>query len=224
MNDNAFPVFLYVQIPAAADAAAYLAAAAEAAGAAGGKLLGAVNAADVECLEAGTPEASILLVEFPDQASASACWQADAHQAAWAPLTDTPGLVALTVNGLPYVGLPDMLEIPSTASVKPPAGRGPRAFMIIQGVGTDQARMDQYRDIILPMIAEQGAYYSCFEIEGKVEVLHGDWPHEIFAISRWPDHAAGHAFWDSDRYQNVAIPTRTGAGHFLVHFFTGAAG
>ena len=70
MNDNSFPVFLYVQIPAAANATAYLGAAADAAKAAGGKLLGAVDAADVECLETGTPEASILLVEFPDQAAA----------------------------------------------------------------------------------------------------------------------------------------------------------
>jgi uncharacterized protein (DUF1330 family) len=74
------------------------------------------------------------------------------------------------------------------------------------------------------MLKEQGAYYIAFEIEGGARVLHGEWPYDIFAISRWPDHAAGHAFWDSDRYQNTAIPTRTGAGEFWVHFMIGDQG
>lgn len=84
--------------------------------------------------------------------------------------------------------------------------------------------MDQYRDIILPMLKEQGAYYTAFEIEGNTEVLEGNWPYDIFAASRWPDYAAGHAFWDSDRYQNTAIPVRTGAGSFWVHFMVGETG
>lgn len=73
------------------------------------------------------------------------------------------------------------------------------------------------------MIKAQGAYYTAFEIEGHVNLLCGKWPHDIFAISRWPDHDAGHAFWDSDRYQNIAIPVRTGAGNFLVHYLPGTA-
>ena len=224
MSRPGFPVFLNVQIPATADAAGYLDAAAPVAREHGGSVLAAVGAAEVECLEAGTPHASILLVQFEDAATARNFWDTDAHQRAFAPIADTPELAALVVNGLPYDGLPDMLEIPSTASVTPPADRGPRAYMIIQGTGSDQDRMDQYRDIILPMIAEQGAYYTCFEIEGNAERLHGEWHQNIFAISRWPDHAAGHAFWDSERYQNVAIPIRTGAGHFWVHFMPGLTG
>ncbi len=96
--------------------------------------------------------------------------------------------------------------------------------MLIQGTSTDQVRMDRYRDIILPMIKERGAYYTVFDIDGNIDALHGEWHHNIFAISRWPYLPAGYAFWDSDRYQNIAIPTRTGSGHFLVHFFTGVAG
>jgi uncharacterized protein (DUF1330 family) len=224
MTKAGFPVFLAVQIPAAADAAAYLDAAASLAGAHDGRALAAVSASAVECLEAGTPESSILLAEFDDSAAARGFWNAPAHRQTFSAVANAPGLSALIVNGLPYAGLPDMPEIPSTASVTPPAGRGPRAYMIVQGTATDQPRMDEYRDIILPMIAAQGAYYTCFEIDGKVDLLHGEWTHNIFAISRWPDHDAGHAFWDSDRYQHVAIPTRTGAGHFWVHFMTGLSG
>jgi len=224
MTREGFPVFLTVQIPAAADASGYLDPAAALATQHGGRVLAAVSAADVECLEGGTPESAILLAEFDDSDTAQSFWNSDAQQVLFTPIAATPELSALIVNGLPYEGLPDMLEIPSAASVTPPTDRGPTAYMIVQGTATDQARMDQYRDIILPLIAAQGAYYICFEIAGNADRLHGEWTHNIFAISRWPDHAAGHAFWDSDRYQNVAIPTRTGAGHFWVHFMTGRSG
>lgn len=224
MTQAGCPVFLAVQIPAAVEAAGYLDAAAELAGKHDGRVLAATPANGVECLEAGTPASAILLVQFGDGDQGRDFWRSDAHQGLFAPLAAAPDTSAILVNGLPYVGLPDMPEIPTTASVTPPDDRGPRAYMLIQGTAYDQARMDQYRDIILPMIAEQGAYYVCFEIEGNAERLHGEWQHNIFAVSRWPDYAAGHAFWDSDRYQNVAIPTRTGAGHFWVHFMTGATG
>ena len=170
-----------------------------------------------------TPAASILLAEFAGQSALNEFWQDDDQQAIFKQIAGSDPLV-LAAPGLPPEGLPDMLEIPTTASVEPPPDRGPRAYMIIQGTGTDESRMDQYRDIILPMLKEQGAYYTAFEIEGNTEVMAGTWPYEIFAVSRWPDHAAGHAFWDSDRYQNTAIPIRTGAGSFWVHFMIGETG
>jgi len=216
------PYFLMVQLPAAVDSTEYRKAAAQLAAAHGGKVLANAPAAAVECLEAGTPTAAMLLVEFEQQQNIDAYWSDDRHQAIFARLSATPALVALSVAGLPYEGLPDALEIPTIASVTPPENRFACAYMIVQGSGTDQARMDQYRDIILPMIKEQGAYYTAFEIEGNVNLFCGQWPHEIFAISRWPDYESGHAFWDSDRYQNTAIPVRTGVGHFLVHYFPGA--
>jgi uncharacterized protein (DUF1330 family) len=215
------PYFLMVQLPAAVDSAAYLQGGAQLAAEYGGKVLANAPAAAVECLESGTPAAAMLLVEFEQQQSIDAFWSNDRHQAIFARLNATPEAVALSVAGLPYEGLPDALEIPTIASVTPPENRFPCAYMIVQGGGTDQARMDQYRDIILPMIKEQGAYYTAFEIEGNVNLLCGQWPHDIFAISRWPDHESGHAFWDSDRYQNTAIPVRTGVGHFLVHYLPG---
>lgn len=87
-----------------------------------------------------------------------------------------------------------------------------------------EARMDAYRDIILPMLRERGAHYPLFELGGAVGVLHGHWQEGILAISRWPDLARAHDFWFSDRYQKVAIPTRTGAGTFDVQLAAGIAG
>jgi uncharacterized protein (DUF1330 family) len=213
-----------VQIPPVIEAGHYLQAAGPLVTRHGGSVLASVHADDVECLESGTPPAACLLARFDSAAALDSCWSDDAHRAALAPLEGVAGLLVIASPGLPAEGLPEMLEIPTTASVTPPAGRGPRAYMIIQGSSTDQERMDQYRDIILPMLKEQGAYYIAFEIEGGARVLHGEWLYDIFAISRWPDHAAGHEFWDSDRYQNTAIPTRTGAGEFWVHFMIGDQG
>jgi uncharacterized protein (DUF1330 family) len=213
-----------VQIPPAAEADAYLRATGAIVAQHGGSVLASVRADDVECLEAGTPPAAFLLARFDSEAALDNCWSDEAHRAALAPLEGVAGLLIIVTPGLPAEGLPEMLEIPTTASVTPPAGRGPPAYMVIQGSSTDQDRMDQYRDIILPMLKEQGAYYIAFEIEGGARVLHGDWPYDIFAISRWPDHAAGHTFWDSDRYQHTAIPLRTGAGEFWVHYFVGDQG
>ena len=164
-----------------------------------------------------------MLAEFRGSERLRDFWSDQEHRGSYASIARENPLV-LAAPGLPPEGLPDMLEIPTTASVTPPANRGPRAYMVIQGSGTDEARMDQYRDIILPMLKEQGAYYIAFEIEGNTEVLAGSWPYDIFAVSRWPDYAAGHAFWDSDRYQNTAIPIRTGAGSFWVHFAVGKTG
>ena len=222
MTDDARPYFLIVAAPAAVSAH-YLAVAAPAVAAAGGTTLAAAPAGRVECLEAGTPERGILFGQFSSPQAIRAFWSGAPHAPALEALKHAAGALAIAAPGLPFEGLPEALEIPTVASVEPPEGRGPAHYMLIQGTGTDPERMDRYRDIILPMLKEQGAYYTLFEIGGGVEFLLGGSDYEIFAVSRWPDHAAGHAFWDSDRYQNTAIPTRTGAGEFWVHFFAGAA-
>jgi len=224
MTRTGNPSFLYMQIPAALDAAAYLAESAPLASDFGGTVLAGVSADDVECLEPGTPKAAVLLIEFEHAGQVNAFWASERHQSLLTLIGSSDGLLALAVPGLPYAGLPEAMDIPTTASVEAPEGFGPRAFMVIQGIVTDQERLDKYRDVLLPLIAAQGAYYTAFEISGGAEAFMGEWPWEIFAISRWPDHAAGHAVWDSDRYQNTAIPIRTGAGTFHVHFFTGVAG
>jgi uncharacterized protein (DUF1330 family) len=224
MTAMANPNFLYMQLPAALESAAYLAESASLASKFDGTVLASASADAIDCLEPGTPESAIFLLEFERAEQVKAFWASERHQSLLSAMNSQAGLLALAVPGLPYAGLPDAMEIPTTASVKPPEGSGPRAFMVIQGSVTDQERIEKYRDILLPMIAAQGAYYTAFEIAGAVEVLMGEWPWEIFAISRWPDHAAGHAVWYSERYQARAIPMRTGAGTFHVHYFTGSAG
>ncbi len=220
---NTAPSFLYLQLSGTGSNMAYLDALQELLATESCRLLGTGDRATVECLEAGTPPAELALFRFEDAQLARELWNSDANQRLLAAngLADDPGTLALLAPGLPHIGLPETPEIPTIASVEPPAGRGPRCYMVIQGTGTDQARMDRYRDIILPMMAELGSFYIAFNIGGGTEVLAGTWPWEIFAVSRWPDYRAGHDFWDSDRYRNVAIPLRTGAGTFHVHFFKG---
>jgi len=109
--------------------------------------------------------------------------------------------VALAAAGLAFEGWRGHF-VPTIASVDVPAAEGPPAYMLIEGTGTDDVRMDAYRDIILPMLRERGAYYPLFELGGAVRVLHGDWQEGILAVSRWPTLALAHDFWFSDRYQN----------------------
>ncbi len=217
------PYFLIVQAPPPISEA-YLAAAAPLIAESGGQLLATVPAEDVELLEPRTPAAGILVALFDTREAIRDFWSSDHHKLAAQLLKPEEGALAISVRGLPFEGLPEKMEIPTTASVTPPEGRGPRHFMLIQGSVTDQTRIDQYRGIILPMLKEQGAYYILFEAQGNLEFLLGSTPYDIIAISRWPDYAAGHAFWDSDRYQNTAIPARTGAGNYWVHFFAGVDG
>ncbi len=217
------PHFLLVQIPADVDPLPYFEVVASLVAGPTARILALQTAENVETLEVGSPAASVLLLEFLGRAALDDFWQQPAQRAAFEGIPGQMPLV-LAAPGLPAEGLPEMLEIPSRASVTPPQGRGPRAYMVIQGSSSDETRMDQYRDIILPMVKEQGAYYIAFEIDGKTEVLAGQWPYDLYVVSRWPDHAAGYAFWYSDRYQNTAIPVRTGAGSFWVHFMRGEAG
>ncbi|MGK7932890.1 MAG: DUF1330 domain-containing protein [Microcystaceae cyanobacterium] len=222
-TSNDFPYFLIIQLPEPIDNRMYRDQLATFISHYNGTLLANCSAPQVECLEKGTPSTAILIAQFPHRLSIQTLWQDANLQKLLESFKNHPNSLILAVSGLPYIGLPQQLEIPTLASVTPPLDRGPRAYMLIQGTGTDSVRMGQYRDIILPMLKEQGAYYTVFEIEGNIECLHGQWTHKILAISRWPDYEAGHAFWDSELYQKTAIPLRTGAGHFLVHFFQGLA-
>ena len=217
------PTFLYLQIPAEVDARGYFAEFPELVSAAGGTLRALVTSDKVECLETGSPPSSLVVAEFDDPAGADQLLTDARHQQALEPLLECPETLVLITPGLPYQGWPDLPDIPTAASVPAPLGPGPNGYMIIQGTVHDEPRIDAYRDVILPMLKDLGAYYVVFEAEGKQRVVHGPWNHQIIAISRWPDYAAGHAFWDSDRYQNTAIPIRTGAGDFWVHFVIGTA-
>lgn len=179
-----------------------------------GTVLACAAADQVTPLEAGTAHTGLVIARFAFEGDLHDCFDQ---------LELPAGTVALAAAGLPYEGWPGHF-VPTIATVAVPDADAPRTFMVIEGTGTDQARMDQYRDIILPMMRERGAYYVAFELGGDVRVLAGSWSEGIFAISRWPSRAHAEDFWFSGRYQSVAIPLRTGAGRFDVQIIEGSAG
>ncbi len=192
----------------------------EAASAARGSVLAAHSSASVKTLEPGTLHTGILIIRFAFFSDLDSFWHSDTARTLAA---DDPDLVALACSGLPYEGWPGNF-VPTIATVDVPESALPRTFMLIEGTGTDQDRMDKYRDMILPMMRERGAYYIAFELGGNVRVLAGSWNEGIFAISRWPSKDHAEDFWFSERYQNEAIPIRTGVGKFDVQIIEGIAG
>jgi uncharacterized protein (DUF1330 family) len=186
--------------------------------AAGGDVLAWAPPGRISCLEPGTVASGILLARWPEPGATmdEATGKLVSMLASAAPAHSTP--LVLEINGLPERGLPEMMEIPTVASV-PVAPKSPRnALMVIRGSVSDQARVDGYRDVILPMLKERGGYYEVFALQpGEVSALSGEWTEQIFAISRWPQRANAEDFWYSERYQTVAIPRRLGAGRFSVH-------
>jgi len=218
------PSYLFVELAGEhADQSGALSRAAEDLRRQGGEILAYAPAGRVSCLEPGTVGSGILLARWPSpgpgmsaaiRGLVSALGQS-------VPTHSTP--LVLEVSGLPPNGLPDMLDVPTVASV-PPAPKSPRnALMIIRGSVSDQQRIDGYRDVILPMIKERGGYYEVFALQpGEVTAWSGEWTEQIFAISRWPARANAEDFWFSERYQTVAIPKRLGAGRFVVHLLDAA--
>lgn len=200
------PWFLVLKLPAGLDVAAFTDPRAT--------LLAAAGQNDVTPLEPGSKHTGLVILRF--------AFEEDLKR-----FTDTmslpDGTVALACAGIPYEGWPGNF-VPTIATVDVPDADAPRTYMVIEGTGTDQARMDRYRDIILPMMRERGAYYVAFELGGSVRVLQGEWSEGIFAISRWPSRAHAEDFWNSERYQHTAVPIRTGVGRFDVQIVEGLAG
>lgn len=190
---------------------------------AGGDVLAWAPPGRISCLEPGTVASGILLARWPEPGATMsvATGKIVSLLASAVPAHSTP--LVLAVNGLPERGLPEMMEIPTVASV-PVAPKSPRnALMVIRGSVSDQTRIDGYRDVILPMLKERGGYYEVFALQpGEVTTLSGRWTEQIFAISRWPQRANAEDFWYSERYQTVAIPRRLGAGRFSVHLLDAA--
>lgn len=204
------PWFLVLKLPAGGAAAPFAAAATEARGA----VLAAADQSQVVPLEEGTQHTGLVIVRFAFEADLNSFF---------AGLALPKGATALACAGIPYEGWPGNF-VPTIATVDVPDAGSPRTYMVIEGTGTDQGRMDQYRDIILPLMRERGAYYVAFELGGSVRVLAGEWSEGIFAISRWPSRGHAEDFWFCDRYQNTAIPIRTGVGRFDVQIVEGLAG
>jgi len=183
-----------------------------------GDVLAAAASSDVTPLEPGTRHSGLVIARFAFVADRDAFWASATELAA-----ADPGIIALAMNGIAWEGWPGNF-VPTIATVDVPDAGAPRYYMVIEGTGTDQTRMDKYRDIILPMMRERGSYYVAFELGGDVTVLEGEWSEGIFAISRWPSRAHAEDFWFSEQYQQTAVPLRTGVGRFDVQILEGRAG
>jgi uncharacterized protein (DUF1330 family) len=175
---------------------------------------------EVSAIEPGSVPAHLWIAEFPARAKADAAWAKLEGQGHIATITQDTVPVILAMDGVPPTGLPDFIPTPS--NVKAPESLMSPAYFLIEGSATDQGRMDQYRDILLPMMKERSAYYIAFELGGNVRVLSGQWSEAIFAISRWPSVAFAHDAWMAARYQKDAIPLRLGIGKFSVLVAEGA--
>jgi uncharacterized protein (DUF1330 family) len=176
------------------------------------EVVAARGAHETQVLEPGTPAMHTWISRWPSM---------DAARQAFARL-DTSELVlpepplALLAAAIPDEGMPAEMDfVPTHRNVKAVQYQPP-TLMIIEGTATDQARMDTYRDIILPQMRELDSFYLSFELGGSVEVLSGEWDEAIFAISRWPQAHSARAFWLSHRYQDDAIPLRIDVGRFHV--------
>jgi len=214
------PQYLCVELPTEhANQVAVLEEVATLVAAGGGTVHAHAPAGRVSCLEPGTNAAGLLLASWLDSAALSRTVTTEIlpHLRRALPSGSVP--TVLQANGLPKHGLPEMLDIPTVASVAvcPPEPRN--ALMLIRGTAFIQERLDLYRDVILPMLKQRGGYYEVFALaEGEIKAWSGEWNEQIFAISRWPTRAAAEDFWFSDRYQRTAIPLRlNGAGRFSVN-------
>jgi len=212
MSDS--PAFLVLKFPASATATA-VERWSKAIAAARGSVLAAAPADAVTPLEDGSAHNGLVIARFNIAEDLDRFWGS-------APQREE-GLVALAAEGLPWEGWPGH-DVPTIATVYVPDDGTNRTYMLIEGTGHDQARLDEYREIILPMLRERGAYYLLFSLGGTTRVLAGEWDEAVLAISRWPSRARAEDFWFCERYQKEAIPVRTGISRFDVQIIEGRAG
>lgn len=186
--------------------------------AAGGTVFASGPAGRVACLEPATVAAGMLIAKWHDSESLTRGALGTILPMIQAALPASTVPLMLRVNALPDAGLPEMMDIPTVASVPVPPVVPRNAFLVVRGSAWDQERLNQYRDVILPMHKQRAGYYEAFAIQpGEVVALSGTWTEQIFAISRWPSRAVAEDFWYCDRYQTQAVPLRLGAGRFAVH-------
>lgn len=220
-QDN--PCFLVAQVPDALAARHAFPALARLAAMAGATVLAVAPPRQVEPLEAGTPLEGVMILRWRDAAALRRWWQDAGTQAAAAPVTSVAGARVVRVAGLPAAGLPGD-ALPTVASVDAPRLDTPPAYMLVQGSVTAVEPIQRYVAVIMPMLRERGGYYVVYAQAPDVEVLHGVWNEQAYIISRWPTLDAARDFWWCDRYQDIAIPLRTGHGTFTVLLLPGLAG
>jgi uncharacterized protein (DUF1330 family) len=215
----ATPAFLLIDLPTEhANQAGLLVELAALVLSGGGELFAHAPAGRVAGLEPGTIAAGMLIAKWSDGARLRAVARERIIPVIKAAMPVEAKPLVLAAEALPDEGLPQSPDIPTIASVRRPPAEPRNAFLVIRGSAWNQTKLDQYRDVILPMHFERGAYYESFAVNpGQVEALLGEWRDGIFAISRWPSRAQAEDFWYSERYQKLAIPIRLGSGRFTVH-------
>lgn len=217
------PSFLILKFPAATGAET-IERVGQSIAAARGLVLAGATAATVKPLETGSAHDALILARFAFADDLEAWWTANgASLDRGLDCGLEPGLVALAADGLPWEGWPGNF-VPTIATVDVPDDAADRCYMLIEGTGHDDERLDRYRDIILPMLRERGGYYVLFSLGGSTRVLAGAWDEAVLAISRWPSRARAEDFWTCERYQIEAIPIRTGVSRFDVQIVDGIAG
>ena len=211
-RDMQEPVFiLFAALPEADRPGIGVSALAKAVEMAGGTVVAGGDAAHNAYLEPGTPPKSVLISLWPAQTDADEVWGRIKNAPDLADLNDA--LIVLAGTCLAETGLPDLPTPENTAKTQ---SAGPAAYMLIEGSMSNPEAMGRYRDIIFPMIREGAAYYLIYAASTAVKVLNGVWSEQALIVSHWPDYQAAQDFWYCDRYQNLAIPTRAGAGRFSV--------
>ncbi len=164
----------------------------------------------VSVLEPGSVPKHTWIGLFDSRADARKFWS----ELETAQIAKADASLVMIASAVPETGLGNDF-IPTKANVDAGTAQPP-TLMIIEGSAKNQDAMDQYRDIILPMMKKLQAYYIVFELGGSIEVLSGEWDEAIFAISRWPTADAARRFWLDETYQKKAIPLRLGHSTFQV--------
>lgn len=222
MSGSPTPRFLVLEVPDLVAARHCFPALRDRVAASGGTVLAAALPRAVEVLEAGSRLAAVFIARWDDDAALEACWRSGGA-ADFAPAAAVAGSRALAVNGVPTAGLPGDF-LPTVATVEAPRLETPPAYMLVQGSVSGLEAIQQYVGIIMPMLRERRGYYVVYAEAPDVEVLHGEWREQAFIVSRWPTIEAARDFWWCERYQDTAIPVRTGHGAFTVLMMPGMAG
>jgi uncharacterized protein (DUF1330 family) len=83
------------------------------------------------------------------------------------------------------------------------------AYLMVQVTVSDEARYQQYREVVVPQIMKFGG--KLVVRNGRVDVLEGDPDPRPMVVFEFPSLAAIHAWWDSPEYVPVK-KIREGAG------------
>ena len=82
------------------------------------------------------------------------------------------------------------------------------AYLLVQAIITDETKYAQYRDAVVPLIAQFGGRHVR---GGPVELLEGQQDERRLALFEFPSMEALHAFWHSPAYAPVKALRRDAA-------------